>query len=156
MPMAMPAAEATTPAGLMPAAASPVPTAEAATMPASETGPPAGFVPVPAPGWSPGKPPGRPTVEAGRRPDEPRPATAERSDHCSRPERRDASGDVAAAPPAGSDGREGQDRRTDKEREGRRREDDERWRRRHNDGRRRQDHNRGRQRGAEQRADRRR
>ncbi len=107
MPMAVPAAEATTPSGLMPAATSPVPAAEAAAVPAAETGPPASLVPVPAPGWSPGEPPGRPTVETGRLPDEPGPATAERTDRCSRPECRDASGDVAAAPPAGSDGPEG-------------------------------------------------
>ena len=104
MPMAVPTAEATTPSDLMPAAATPVPTAEAAAVPASKTGPPASLVPVPAPGWSPGEPPGRPTVKAGRRPDEPRPATAERPNHGSRPQCRDASGDVAAAPPAGAHG----------------------------------------------------
>jgi hypothetical protein len=155
MPMAVPAAEATTPSGFMPAAASAVPAAEAAAVPASETGPPASLVPVPAPGWSPGEPPGPPTVEPDRRPDEPRPATAERTDGCSRPQCR-ASGYVATTPPTGSDGREGQDGRTDKQREGGRREDDERRRRRNNDGRRRQDHDRRWQRGAEQRADRRR
>jgi hypothetical protein len=61
MPTSVAAAEATTFPGLMPAAASPVPTAKApavptakaAAVPAAKTRAPASLVPVPAPGWPP-------------------------------------------------------------------------------------------------------
>jgi hypothetical protein len=64
-------------------------------------------------------------------------AAAEMSYRRAGPHGCDATGDVAATPPARSDICEGQDRRTDKEREGRRCEDHERWRRRNDDNRRR-------------------
>ena len=76
----------------------------------------------------------------------------EMGDRRRRSDGRKAAGDEAAVPPVGTDGREGQGGRTDKECESRWREEDERRRYCNNDGRWRQHDDRRRQRGAEPRA----
>src|SRR3984893_937091 len=147
------AASSLVPAPTMPAS----PTVPAfPTVPASFPVPPAKAVAVPScmppPTPGPGRRARRSAVKADGSPGK-TPTPEMRYRH--RPaEGRDATGDISAMPPGGSDCREGQDRRTDKEREGGRREDDEGRRHCNSDGRRRQNHDRRRQCRAEERASR--
>jgi hypothetical protein len=175
----MPAAEATTPSGLMRAtetttvpagevAAMPageaaiVPTAETTTVPVSEaaavpvaemaTVPPAEAATMPS-----GGPGGaRPAVETPRHSTKSGPGMAEMSDRRTRSDGCEAASHVTTIPPLGADGREGQDGRTEKERERGWAEDDERRRHRDDDFGWWQDHDWWRQRRAEERANRRR
>src|SRR5271169_5895884 len=138
--MAAPAAEAA------PAHPGFVPAAVAATAPATVAVP--SSMPTSAPG-----PVGRtrwPAVKADELAG--KTAPAEMRYRRRRSHSREAAGDIPAMPPGGSDRREGQNRRTDKEREGRRREDDEGRCHCNSDGRRRQDYNWRGQRRTEQHA----
>ncbi len=104
------------------------------TVPPAETRARPSVVPPPTPTLvDPSRAPERPAVEADGHGGECGPPSAKMSDRDARAHSGEAAGDIAATPPAGADGSEGQDGRTDKERKGGRRKYDERWRCRNDD-----------------------